>query len=81
VRFDQSNLMGLPPAGGGFDVVACRNVLVYFAPAARKIVQATLEAAVRRGGFLLLGPTDAPPDAARFETIWGQRAVIYHKRA
>jgi len=52
-----------------------------FAPAARKIVQATLEAAVRRGGFLLLGPTDAPPNAARFETIWGQRAVIYRKRA
>jgi chemotaxis protein methyltransferase CheR len=81
VRFDQSNLMGPAPAGGGFDVVACRNVLVYFAPAARKIVQATLEAAVRRGGFLLLGPTDAPPDTARFETIWGQRAVIYRKRA
>jgi chemotaxis protein methyltransferase CheR len=81
VRFDHSNLLGSPPAGGGFDVVACRNVLVYFAPAARKIVQANLEAAVRRGGFLLLGPTDAPPDAARFETIWGQRAVIYRKRA
>ncbi len=81
VRFDQSNLMGPAPAGGGFDIVACRNVLVYFAPAARRIVQATLEAAVRRGGFLLLGPTDAPPDAARFETIWGQRAVIYRKRA
>ena len=81
VRFDHSNLMGRPPAGGGFDVVACRNVLVYFAPAARKIVQAAIEAAVRRGGFLLLGPTDAPPDSARFETIWGPRAVIYRKRA
>ena len=33
------------------------------------------------GGFLLLGPTDAPPDAERFETIWGARAVIYRKRA
>ena len=32
-------------------------------------------------GFLLLGPTDAPPDAVRFETLWGQRAVIYRKRA
>jgi chemotaxis protein methyltransferase CheR len=81
VRFDQSNLMGPPPAAGGFDVVACRNVLVYFAPPARKIVQASIEAAVRRGGFLLLGPTDAPPDAERFETIWGARAVIYRRRA
>ena len=81
VRFDQSNLMGPPPGAAGFDVVACRNVLVYFAPPARKIVQASIEAAVRRGGFLLLGPTDAPPDAERFETIWGARAVIYRKRA
>jgi chemotaxis protein methyltransferase CheR len=53
--------IGAPPGAGGFDVVACRNVLVYFAPPARKIVQASIEAAVRRGGFLLLGPTDAPP--------------------
>jgi chemotaxis protein methyltransferase CheR len=80
VRFAHVNLMRSPAPGSAFDVVACRNVLVYFAPAARKRVQATIEAAVRPGGFLLLGPTDAPPDAKRFESIWGARAVIYRKR-
>jgi len=81
VRFAHTNLLRAYPPAGGCDVVACRNVLVYFTPAARKIVQATLESAVRPGGFLLLGPTDAPPDAQRFEAIWGARAVIYRKRA
>jgi chemotaxis protein methyltransferase CheR len=80
VRFEQSNLMRPRPQAGTFDVVACRNVLVYFAPQPRKAAQAHVEAAVRPGGFLLLGPTDTPPDARRFETIWGERAVIYRKR-
>ncbi|CAN5668407.1 protein-glutamate O-methyltransferase [soil metagenome] len=80
VRFEQSNLMRARPQVGTFDVVACRNVLVYFAPQSRKAAQAHVEAAVRPGGFLLLGPTDTPPDSRRFETIWGERAVIYRKR-
>jgi chemotaxis protein methyltransferase CheR len=80
VRFEQGNLMQPRLQTGGFDVVACRNVLVYFAPQSRKVAQAHIEATVRPGGFLLLGPTDTPPDSRRFETIWGDRAVIYRKR-
>lgn len=80
VRFEQGNLMLPRPPTAGFDVVACRNVLVYFAPQSRKIAQGNIEAAVRPGGYLLLGPTDTPPDSRRFETIWGDRAVIYRKR-
>lgn len=80
VRFEQANLMRPGVQAESFDVVACRNVLVYFAPHSRKVAQAHIEAAVRPGGFLLLGPTDAPPDNRRFETIWGERAVIYRRR-
>jgi chemotaxis protein methyltransferase CheR len=81
VRFAHANLLRAHAPADGCDVVACRNVLVYFTPAARKIVQAAVEAAVRPGGFLLLGPTDAPPDGQIFETVWAARAVIYRKRA
>jgi len=80
VRFEHANLMRARSPAASFDVVACRNVLVYFAPEARKVAQAHVEAAVRPGGFLLLGPTDTPPDSRRFETIWGERAVIYRRR-
>jgi chemotaxis protein methyltransferase CheR len=81
VRFEQSNLMQARPQAAGFHVVACRNVLVYLAPKPRKIAQAHIEAAVRPGGILLLGPTDAPPDPRSFDAIWGDRAVIYRRRA
>src|SRR6185369_16026637 len=81
VRFEHSNLMRARPAAGTFDIVACRNVLVYFAAQARRTAQAHVEAAVRPGGYLLLGPTDTPPDNRRFETIWGEHAVMYRKRA
>ncbi len=81
VRFEQSNLMQPRPQLASFHVVACRNVLVYLAPKPRKIAQAHVEAAVRPGGFLLLGPTDAPPDPRCFEAIWGDRAVIYRRLA
>jgi chemotaxis protein methyltransferase CheR len=80
VRFEQSNLMLARRQQPSFDVVACRNALIYFTPQSRKIAQAHIEAAVRPGGFLLLGPTDTPPDSRRFETIWGDRAVIYRRR-
>lgn len=80
VRFEHANLMRGRSQAASFDVVACRNVLVYFAPDARKVAQAHVEAAVRPGGLLLLGPTDAPPDSRRFETIWGESAVIYRRR-
>jgi chemotaxis protein methyltransferase CheR len=80
VRFEQANLMSPRVQPASFDVVACRNVLVYFAPSSRKVAQAHIEAAVRPGGFLLLGPTDAPPDNRRFEAIWSERAVIYRRR-
>ena len=82
VRFERFNLMNaLPPGrGGGFDVVACRNVLLYLAPLARTAVRRMLENAVRPGGFLLLGPTDQPPDGGAFEAVWGARAVLYRRR-
>jgi chemotaxis protein methyltransferase CheR len=81
VHFTHANLLRNHPPARSFDVVACRNVLVYFAPAARKVAQSAIEAAVRVGGILLLGPTDSPPDPRHFEEIWGTNAVIYRRRA
>jgi chemotaxis protein methyltransferase CheR len=81
VLFAHANLLRNHPPARSFDVVACRNVLVHFAPAARKVAQSAVEAAVRVGGILLLGPTDSPPDSRHFEEIWGTNAVIYRRRA
>jgi chemotaxis protein methyltransferase CheR len=77
VRFGNFNLMSTAPPGTGFDVVLCRNVLIYLTAAARASAQAMLRHAIRPDGFLLLGPTDslATPDA--YSARWGNGAVAY----
>ena len=64
VRFRHHNLVtgGSPPLGESlFDLVVCRNVLIYFEPKAVERVLTSLEAAVRPGGELILGPRTASP--------------------
>lgn len=55
VQFRQQNLAADPAPPGKFDVVLCRNVLLYFSGALRKQVFDTLFSAVRPGGLLVLG--------------------------
>jgi chemotaxis protein methyltransferase CheR len=62
VRFRRHNLARDPkPPGGeaGFDLIACRNVLIYLEPALAGQVITALERSLRRGGVLLLGAADA----------------------
>lgn len=46
-------------AHGLFDVIFCRNVLIYFDDAARRTVAENLYASLAPGGFLLLGHTES----------------------
>ena len=80
VRFERFNLVRDPPPATAFDLVSCRNVLIYLSAAARYKARETLRRAVRRGGFLLLGATDALHGAGDFETLWGEDAIIYRCR-
>jgi chemotaxis protein methyltransferase CheR len=62
VRFRQHNLSSdpFPPFGeGAFDLVICRNVLIYFDAALVARVIAGFELAVRDGGTLIIGAADA----------------------
>lgn len=55
VQFRQQNLTADPPPPGRFDIILCRNVLLYFTPETRMRVFETLAAAIRPGGLLVLG--------------------------
>lgn len=46
---------------GGFDLVSCRNVLIYFEAEQQQRVFAKLHQALIPGGFLVLGESEAPP--------------------
>jgi chemotaxis methyl-accepting protein methylase len=61
VRFRHHNLISdpAPPLGEvPFDLVSCRNVLIYFDPSAGQEVLRSLERAVRPEGHLILGAAD-----------------------
>ena len=55
VRFREHNLLDRPPPEAPFDLVLCRNVLLYFDPATRCTVFNRLHEAIRPDGLLMLG--------------------------
>jgi len=59
VSFSVANLVDGPPEQGVFDVVMCRNVLIYLTRAARAEVIASFFAALRPGGVLFLGHSES----------------------
>lgn len=65
-RFQEDNLMDpaishLQSAGRGFDIILCRNVLVYFSPSSVHAVTRRLGDMLIRGGYLILGAGDPDP--------------------
>lgn len=59
VAFEQHNVLDpRPEAWGRFDLVICRNVLIYFSAEASRAAIAALIEAVTPGGWLVLGASD-----------------------
>ncbi|MEE4201499.1 CheR family methyltransferase [Erythrobacter sp.] len=54
-RFQQDNVLSAPPARARFDLVLCRNVLLYFDHATRAVAFDRLAEALVHDGFLMLG--------------------------
>ncbi|HST37131.1 MAG TPA: protein-glutamate O-methyltransferase CheR, partial [Allosphingosinicella sp.] len=55
VRFESRSLTEPPPHPGTFDVILCRNVLLYFAPEMRRLAFSRLAEACASDGTLMLG--------------------------
>ena len=55
VRFEVGNIIEPAPRPGRFDIVLCRNVLLYFAPDMRRLAFNRLAQAVAPDGTLMLG--------------------------
>lgn len=81
VSYRRHNLLEGPPEAMEFDVVSCRNVLIYFEA---KMVQRAIELlslAVAPGGYLLLGPAESPTIApSGFETIVRDGVTVFRRR-
>jgi chemotaxis protein methyltransferase CheR len=67
VRFQVHNLLEAPPHPGGFDIVLCRNVLLYLSADKRALAFERLAASMAEDGWLMLGAG---------ETVIGQTAKL-----
>ena len=82
VTFERGNLKDWPAEGGQpFDVIFCRNTLIYFER--REIVLALRRFArlLRPGGFLLLGQTEAIfGQLGEFDVVEGAGGFLFRRR-
>ncbi len=86
VRFETLNLAhdipGFVAENGPFDLILCRNVLIYLDPAAARQVMADLAAGLGERGWLVLGPSDPLlPDEARLQTVATEAGLFYRHDA
>ncbi|MDY6954242.1 MAG: CheR family methyltransferase, partial [Thermodesulfobacteriota bacterium] len=80
IEFRQINLVKPFSSLGGFDVILCRNVLIYFDNNTRARMVNQLYDMLSEGGILLLGATEnlyAITD--KFESVHYGRTLLYRK--
>jgi chemotaxis protein methyltransferase CheR len=64
VRFEQGDLLRVQPAAGSYDLVLCRNTVIYFNEDVRDALHGRLAASLRAGGRLVVGATERVSDPA-----------------
>jgi chemotaxis methyl-accepting protein methylase len=62
VRFMTTNLVDADGFSATHDIIFCHNVLIYFSPAAVSQAVTFLASRLTLGGYLLLGPGEAPSE-------------------
>lgn len=80
VQFRQINLIRPFAMVGGFDVILCRNVLIYFDNGTKARMIDQFYDVISEGGFLVLGATESLYGITdRFETVRYGEAILYRK--
>lgn len=87
VRFARHNLLEEPvfdlapgeAARPRFDLIFCRNVMVYFTPPAAESAVAHLRGALKPGGWLVLGNMDLTGQPVGFKRVGPTALCVYEK--
>jgi chemotaxis protein methyltransferase CheR len=81
LEFRQGNVLAGPPGGGAFDVVFCRNLMIYFDRHRQKSLAGVLEASVVPGGYLFLGHTESLGGLSdAFSLVSLGNGIVYQRR-
>jgi chemotaxis protein methyltransferase CheR len=79
VEFERHDLIRGEPKSD-FDLVLCRNLLIYIDSSYKEPIFETIRGSLREGGYLMIGMTETLPTAARdaFEPVY-KRHRIYRR--
>jgi chemotaxis protein methyltransferase CheR len=71
VSFEVGDLLRLRPPSAGYDLILCRNTVIYFNADVRNALHARLATALRPGGVLVVGATEriSAPDRVDLELV------------
>ncbi len=61
-RFEVGDLLRLKPMRGSYDLVMCRNTVIYFTDEVRDALHERLATSLRSGGYLIVGATERVSD-------------------
>ncbi len=78
-RFHVHNLLDSPPAPGRFDLIFCRNVLIYFAPEAASRARASLVSALAPGGVIAFATMDVGAPPAQLTRIGAPELQLFQR--
>jgi chemotaxis protein methyltransferase CheR len=78
VNFRELNLMTNYALLGRFDIIYCRNVLIYFSTELKRDILARMAKCLNPGGFLVLGGSESITNYSdKFDLIRWRNGVIY----
>jgi chemotaxis protein methyltransferase CheR len=81
VRFMHGNLLGSYASLGRFDIIFCRNVLIYFSSESKLDILSRMAAALNPGGYLFLGASESLSQYSdAFDMVRSHAGVYYRKR-
>ena len=80
ISFKTLNLLSVPYSNGKFDLIFCRNVLIYFSRENKTRVLNGLVESLKPGGYLFLGASESlTPEVASLEMIQCNPGLAYRK--
>lgn len=81
VRFQQFNLLNSYSSLGRFDVIFCRNVLIYFSDEIKRDILTRMACALEPDGYIFLSSTESMPLGIKeFESVRDGKARYFIKK-
>ncbi|MBI1422975.1 MAG: chemotaxis protein [Gammaproteobacteria bacterium] len=82
VRFTEINLLQSYTLLGRFDLIFCRNVLIYFSSDLKTDILTRMSQILNPGGYLILGGSESPTGYCRaFEMVRFPKGVVYRLKS